>query len=103
MKVLGRIKIALNGTDTSSLIEILEGHFGNMSLDTSTCIISTENSKMKTTTEEETSDVPEKIPATPDVGGLATAELVFPLKSIPTVLAGLPEVCLPLHGPETLS
>ena len=34
---------------------------------------------------------------------LATAELVFPLKSIPLVIARLPEPFLPLCGPETLS
>ena len=32
---LGRIKIALTGTDTSSFLEILEGHFGHVDLDTS--------------------------------------------------------------------
>ena len=101
---LGRIKIALAGTDTSSLIEILEEYFGHMNLDTSISTTSTEKSKKKTTTEEKTSDVPEKIPATPsDVGGLATAGLVFPLKSIPTVLTGLPEAYLLFHGPETRS
>ena len=36
-------------------------------------------------------------------GSLATAELVFPLKSLPPVIAGIPESLLPLHGPETLS
>ena len=30
-------------------------------------------------------------------------ELDFPLKSIPTVVAGLAKSYLPLHGPETLS
>ena len=59
---------------------------------------------METTIEEATSNLPEKTPATlPDSGGLATAELVFPLKSIPMVIAGLPEPFLPIHGPETLS
>ena len=101
---LGRIKIALAGTDTSSLLEILEGHFGHMDMDISESTISTEKSEKKAITEEETSDIPEKILATPsNVGSLATAELVFPLKSIPTVIAGLPEPFLPLHGPETLS
>ena len=102
-KGLGRIKIALAGTDTSCLLEILQGHFGHMNLDTSVSTTSTEKSEKKITTEEKTSHVPEKIPATPDVSGLATAELVFPLKPIPTVLTGLPEAYLPLCGPETLS
>ena len=37
------------------------------------------------------------------MSSLTTAELLFPLKSIPTVVAGLPKTYLPLHGPETLS
>ena len=54
--------------------------------------------------QETTSILPEKTPATlPDSGGLATAELIFPLKSIPMIIAGLPELLLPVHGPETLS
>ena len=101
---LGRIKIDLAGTDTSSLLEILGGHFGHVNLDTSVSTTSTEKSEKKTTTEEKTSDVQEKIPATPsNVDGLTTAELVFPLKSIPTVVAGLSEAYIPLCGPETLS
>ena len=102
--VLGRIKIALAGIDTSSLLEILEGHFGCVDLDTSKFTISTEKPEKEVTTEEKPSDVPEKNPATPsDVGGLTTAELFFPLKSIPTFIAGLPESFLPFCGPETLS
>ena len=34
---------------------------------------------------------------------LATTKLVFPMKSIPLVIAGLPESLLPFSGPETLS
>ena len=34
---------------------------------------------------------------------LATVELVFPMKSIPLVVAGIPESFLPLCSPETLS
>ena len=101
---LGRIKITLTGTDTSSLLEILERYFGHVGVDTTESIASAKESDMKSTTEEKTSDVLEKIPTTlPNVGGLATVELVFPLKFIPTVIAGLPESYLPLHGPETLS
>ena len=103
-KGLGRMKIALAGTDTSSLLEILEGHFGHLDLDTSASTISTEKSEKKTTIEESTSNIPEKTTATlSDVGGLATTELVFPFKSIPTVITGLSEPYLLLHGPETLS
>ena len=59
---------------------------------------------MISTTEEKTSNVLENVPTTlPNVNGLAMVELVFPLKSIPIVIAGLPESYLPLHGPETLS
>ena len=101
---LERIKIALTSTDTSSLLEILEGHFGHMHMDISESTIPTEKSEKKAIIEEETSDIPEKVSATPsDVGSLATVELVFPLKSIPTVIIGLPEPYLLLHGPETLS
>ena len=41
-KGLGRIKMALAGTDTSSLLEILEGSFGHVNLDTSASSVSTE-------------------------------------------------------------
>ena len=59
---------------------------------------------MGATIEETTSSLLEKTPATLlDSSGLAIAELVFPLKSIPKVIAGLPEPFLPVHGPETLS
>ena len=51
-----------------------------------------------------TSNIPEKtFPSVPVSGGLAAAELVFPLKSIPTVIAGIPEPFLPVCGLETLS
>ena len=87
---LGHIKIALAGTDTSSLLEILQGYFGHVVPSEST--ESTEESDKGSTTEEKTPEVIEKTPTTlPDVGGLATVELVFPLKSIPTVVGGLPK------------
>ena len=71
---LGKIKIALAGTDTSSLLGNLEGHFGCVDLDTSKSTISTEKAEKEVTIEEKTSHVPEKIPATPsDIGSLATA------------------------------
>ena len=37
------------------------------------------------------------------MSNLATAELVFPFKSIPLVIAGIPENLLSLHGPEVQS
>ena len=101
---LGKVKIALAGTDTSSLLEILEECFGHMNLDTSRPIVSTEQAEKETTVKEEAFYLPKKIPATlSDSGSLATAELVFPLKSIPTVITGLPEPFLLILGPETLS
>ena len=87
---LGKVKIALAGTNTSLLLGILEGCFGHESLGTSQSTLSTE--KAESTIEETTSSFSEKTPANlPASGGLATAELVFPLKSIPMVIAGLPE------------
>ena len=83
---------------------MLEGHFGHMDIDTSISTTSTEKSRKKTPTDEKMSDIPEKIPATPsEVGGLATSELVFPLKSIPSVITGLREPYLLLCGLKTLS
>ena len=88
--------------DTSSLLEILQGYFG--CVDTSESTESAEDSDKGSTTEEKTPEVIEETPTTlPDVGGLATAELVLPLKAIPTVVAGLPKSYLPLRGPKTLS
>ena len=66
---LSRIKIALTGMDTSSLLEILQGYFGHVDVDTSESMASFEESDMKSTTEEKTSDVLEKVPTTlPNVG-----------------------------------
>ena len=88
--------------DTSSLLEILQGYFGHV--DSSESTESTEESNKGSTTEEKNPEVVEKASATlPEAGGITTAELVFPLRFIPTVVAGLPKTYLPLHGPETLS
>ena len=98
----GKIKIAFTGTDTSSLLKILKGCFGYLDLDTTQSTASTE--KVEKEIEEEASTPSKQIPATlSSDGGLANLELVFPLKSTPTVAAGLPEAYLPIHGPETLS
>ena len=92
------------GTNTSFLLDILEGCYGYENLDISQSAISTEETETGATIEGATSNLLEKTSATlPDSGGLATAELVFPLKSISTVIAGISEPFLPVHGPETLS
>ena len=101
---LGKVKIALTGHRTSSLLEILKGCFAHENLDTSQSTVSTEKAEKETIVGEEASNLPEKIPATlSDSEGLTTMELVFPLKSICTVIASLPEPFLPVHSPETLS
>ena len=98
----GKMKIALTGTDTSSLLNIMEGCFGYVDLDTSQSTASAE--KVEEEVEEEASTPSKQIPATlSHDGGLANTELVFPLKSTPTVTAGLLETYLPICGPETLS
>ena len=54
--------------------------------------------------EHPTEEVSRRDPSSPVAeSSLATVELVFPMKSIPLVVAGIPEVFLPLHNPETLS
>ena len=105
---LGRIKMALVGTDTSSLLEILERSFGHVDLNTSVSSALTEKSTRKSPMTEEisekTSEAPDKPSVTPsDDGGLASVELVFPLKSIPLIITGLPKSFLPFCDPETLS
>ena len=70
----------------------MEGYFGHKDLDTSQSTISTEATETGATIKDATSNIPEKTPPTiPASGSLATAEIVFPLKSIPTVIAGIPE------------
>ena len=106
---LGRIKMVLAGTDTSSLLEILEGSFGHVDLDVSTSSASIEMPIKKSTAAEKFSEKQsEKTSEKPSVplskeGSSASAELVFPLKSILLIIASLPESFLPLCGPETLS
>ena len=89
------IKIALAGTDTSSLLEILQGHFG--------CVASSESDNVLAE-EEKISEVVEEISVKPtEAGNLVTAEMVFPFKSLPPVVPGISEIYLPLHGLKTLS
>ena len=88
--------------DTSSLLEILQGYFGHV--DSSESTESAEEFDKGSTTGEKIPEVIEKTSTTLlEASCLATAELVFPLKSIPTVVAGLLKTYLPLCGPETLS
>ena len=76
-----------------------------MDLDTSTSSISTDIPAQESIiTEKPCEKPPEKVPVVPsEESSLASAELVFPLKSIPLVIASLPESLLPLCGPGTLS
>ena len=86
------------GTDTSSLLEILQAHFGHVAS------LESDEEESVLSGEEITSQVVEKIIAQLlEVGNLFTAELVFPFKSSPLVVVGIPEIYLPLHGPKTLS
>ena len=95
---LEKIKIALAGCNTSSLLDTFKEAFGFVDQEN----ISTASiSEMKESTKEE-------IPLPPPVlsseeSGLIGAELVFPMQSIPLVVGGIPESFLPLHGPETQS
>ena len=78
------MKIPLASTNTSFLLDILEGCFGHKNMDTSQSTISTEETETGSTIEDVTSNIPEKTPPTlPASGSLATAELVFSLKISP--------------------
>ena len=92
---LGKIKIALTGCNTSSLLDMLEGAFG--SIDQETISIASNPEAKETVTEN--------IPSTPSPAesGPVGAELVFPTQVIPLVIAGIPENLLPIHGPEAQS
>ena len=74
---LGQIKIALAGTDTSSLLEILQAHFGHVAS------LESDEEESMLEEEEKTSEVVEEIIAKPlEAGNLVTAELVFPLSPL---------------------
>ena len=89
---MGKIKIALAGCNTSSLINTLEGAFGSIEQE----IISLVSiPKVKET-------VMEDVPSTPSHtdSGPVEVELVFPTWAIPLVIAGIPESLLPICRPE---
>ena len=101
---LGKVKVALAGTNTSFLLDILEGCFGQKDPDTTQSTISLEEAEANISVEDVTSNIPEKTLASVPVSvGLAVAELVFPLQSVPTDIAGISEPFLPVCGLETLS
>ena len=85
-EALGKIKIALVGCNTSSLLETLEG---------------ASISEVKEMAKE---DIPSSLfTPSPAESGPVGAELVFRTQAIPLVIAGIPESLLPLHGPEAQS
>ena len=95
---LGKIKIALAGCNTSSLLDTLEGAFGFIDQEN----ISTASvSEMKEVAKE---DIPLSPPIpSPEESGPIGTELVFPMQSIPLAVAGIPESFLLLCGPEAQS
>ena len=95
---LGKIKIALTGCNTSSLLDTLEGAFG--SIDQETISIASIPKAKETVTE----DIPSTLSTPPPAkSGPLGVELVFPTQAIPLVVAGIPESLLPIHGPEAQS
>ena len=95
---LGKIKIALAGCNTSSLLETLQGAFGFINQEN----ISTASiSEVKEMTKED-------IPSSPSFHPLKKVALLeqnsfSPHRLFPLVVAGIPESLLPLHGPEAQS
>ena len=80
----GKLKVALAGTDTQSLLQILEESFGHVNSD-STSSISTDTPSQKPADKEKpTEEGPqEKVPLIPiGESSLATTELVFLLRSL---------------------
>ena len=99
---LSKIKVALSRTDTSSLTRLLEGCFGSVDPSPPSPSASTEITEPPE--EHPIEEAPGSESSSPIAGSsISTAELVFPMKSIPLVITGIPEAILPLHGPETLS
>ena len=99
---VSKIKIALVRTDTSSLTRLLEGCFGSVELSPPSPPASTDVTEPSK--EHPAEEVSGSDPSSPVAeSSLTTVELVFLMKSIPLVVAGIPESFLPLCGPETLS
>ena len=92
---LGKIKIALMGCNTTSLVDTLEGAFGSIDQETISLASIPEAKEVVT----------EDVPSTPSPtkSGPIGVELVFPTQAIPLVIAGFPESLLPIHGPEAQS
>ena len=92
---MGKIKIALAGCNTSSLIDTLEGAFDSIDQETISLV---SIPKVKET-------VMEDVPSTPypTDSGPVEVELVFPTLAIPLVIAGIPESLLPIWRPEAQS
>ena len=89
--------MALVSTNTSSLLDMFQAHFGQVELSES-------DEEDVHIGEEKTSETSEETTAKPrEVSNLAAAELVFLFKSIPLVIVGIPNNLLPLHGPEVQS
>ena len=80
-KGLGHIKIALTGTDISSFLDIIQGHFDHASLikssDEEEDVPAEENRQEEGAVEETNTGKVKKM------SNLASAELGFPFKSIP--------------------
>ena len=79
---LGKIKMALTCSDTSSLLEILEGAFGCIDSNSASTISADDIPVQKPTTSQTSTEEkpPEKMPTiSPGESSLATAELVFSL------------------------
>ena len=94
---LGKIKIALAGCNTSSLLDTLEGTFGFVDQEN---ISTASTSEMKEPTKEVSLS---SFTLSSKESALIGAELFFPMQTIPFVVAEIPESLLPLCGPETQS
>ena len=84
--------MALAGSDTSSLIEVLEGAFGCIDFDTASTISADDIPVQKPVTPQMPTEekLPEKMPTTSSgESSLAIAELVFPLKSLSQVITAI--------------
>ena len=100
----GKIKMTFASPDTMSLLEILEGSFGCVDLDITSSVSTDIPNQEPIVIEESTEISPENVPIVPfGESSLASAKLVFPLKSISLVISGIPESLLPLCCLKTLS